>query len=103
MKTVEVTKPTVMTIASGRSISVPCKHSRMGNSPQIAVDAVIARVCVTSSSPFWTAMPKSPINPTSDETFHVSPETKNARMLPTNATGIAAKIIAASAVEFSAK
>jgi len=40
---VEVTRPPVITIASGRSISVPCMRSRrMGNSPQIAIEAVIS-------------------------------------------------------------
>ena len=32
-----------------------------------------ARVCVTSTRPFCTAMPNRPISPTSDETFQVSP------------------------------
>jgi hypothetical protein len=43
MNRVEVTKPPVITTANGRSISVPCMRSRrMGNNPQIAVDAVIS-------------------------------------------------------------
>jgi hypothetical protein len=110
MKIVEVTRPPVITTARGRSISVPCmRNRRMGNSPQTAVDAVMsfgrtrpmlasriasrkglpsamsARVRVTSTKPFCTAIPKSPINPTSDDTFHVSPVSRSATILPTNA------------------
>jgi hypothetical protein len=43
MKIVEATKPPVITIAKGRSISVPCMRSRrIGNRPPMALAAVIS-------------------------------------------------------------
>ena len=55
------------------------------------------RVWVTSTRPFWTAIPKRPMRPTSEETFHVSPVRSRARTAPTNASGRVARMTRASA------
>ena len=103
VKSVEVTRPPIITIASGRSISVPCSRRtqqrqqaerRGAGGHQLRSDAADAgfahrigegwpscsspRVCVTSTRLFCTAMPNRPIRPTSDETFQVSPATSSA-------------------------
>jgi hypothetical protein len=99
----------IITIASGRSISVPCRRrTSNGSKPRIAVAAVISfgrtlprlasrtastrprpsahnpRVWVTSTRLFCTAIPNSPIKPTSDETFHVSRASRSLAIPPTN-------------------
>ena len=107
-----MTSPPTMTIASGRSISVPwSRRTSKGSNPRLAVAAVIslgrtrpmlasrtatgrirpepsnARVCVTRTRLYCTAMPKRPMSPTSDDTFHVSPVRSSATMPPTKAMG----------------
>ena len=60
-------------------------------------------VCETSTSPFCTAIPNSPMRPTRDDTFQVPPARSSARIPPTNASGSVARMTITSATLPSAR
>jgi len=79
--------------ASPSGSGTRCAH----DPPRIAAAAApIYQVQCGKHKLFWTAMPKSPIDPTGDETRHVSPSSNRP---PPNATGMVTRMTAASAKE----
>ena len=129
MSIVEVNKPPITTVASGRCTSAPAPVDiAIGKNPIAAAPAVSitgrslsfvpckinSRIlifpsclssfkCSISTIPLSTAIPKSAINPTPADTLKGIPLNQSSRTPPTVASGIDVKIIIASFSDLKAK